>query len=380
MLTREQQQKAVELLCETVETVTVNPPGDEEALAQKLCAYLRDVGIPAEIQTFAPGRANVTARLKGRTSGPALLLNGHLDTVPFGAAEAWASPPEKACLREGRLYGRGVSDMKSGLCAALFALCLLAHEGFVPKHDIVFLGTGDEESQGLGAQAAVDAGILRDVGGIVIGEPTGNHAAVASKGTLWLECTVRGKTSHGAYPQEGVNAVETAFELFSAIRQAVGEGIHPYLMPPTCTLTKISGGVKVNMIPDLCQFSLDIRTVPGLCHDEILRSAQLAAEKARHSCAETTFEVLTDRAAMETDPQLPLVRDLRASIAACGLPEKLTGTAFFSDASIFLKHAAIPTVLFGPGESSQAHKPNESLCLKDYLDSAACYRHFLMKQ
>ena len=267
-----QKDEALKLLCDAINIVTVNPDGKETVLAGFIADYLKDTGCSVEITEFSSGRANVIAILKGCKNGKALLVNGHLDTVPFGSRDGWDDPPDCATIKDGKLYGRGSSDMKGGLCAALYAFKQLASEGFIPQNDIVFIGTGDEETLGLGAQAVVKSGLLDRVGRIVIGEPTGNEISVASKGTLWLEFTIHGKTSHGAYPWEGINAAEIAYTLFSELKKLVGKETHPYLSNPTCTLTKIQGGVKVNMLPDVCTMTLDIRTVPLIEHGHLLAS------------------------------------------------------------------------------------------------------------
>lgn len=378
-----QKDQALKLLSDVIGITTVNPDGDEKVLANFIASYLEGTGCFIEIEEFAEGRANVIAKLKGRESGNALMLNGHLDTVPFGNLEGWETPPNKATVKNGILYGRGSSDMKSGLCAALYTFRQLALEEFQPKNDIIFLGTGDEESLGLGAQAVLKSGLLEDVGKIIIGEPTNNGISVASKGTLWLEYTVSGRTSHGAYPWEGVNAAEIAYKLFGEIKKSIGRNTHKYLTNPTCTLTKIQGGVKANMVPDICTMTLDIRTVPSIKHDQFLNKVDeliLVIEKL-HPGSRIEYNILTNRMAVEIEAEHTLVQELSRVIQnVSGSKPKLTGTGFFSDASIFLREYNIPTVLFGPGESSEAHKPNEKLSIDKYFEAVECYYDFLKKQ
>ena len=132
-LSEAEKTEALGLLTNVLNINTVNPPGNEEALASYIAEYLYGAG--AEIQTVpvAAGRSDIVAAIKGRKSGRALVLNGHLDTVPFGDPERWQTPPDKAVISEGKFYGRGASDMKSGLCAALFAFKQTALEGLTPQ-------------------------------------------------------------------------------------------------------------------------------------------------------------------------------------------------------------------------------------------------------
>mgnify|MGYP000911675790 FL=1 len=375
-----QRDQALKLLKDVIGITTVNPDGGEKVLADFIASYLKGIGCNVEISDFAEGRANVSAKLKGRKRENALLINGHLDTVPFGNLDGWETPPGRATIKNGFLYGRGSSDMKGGLCAALYAFRCIALEGFIPENDIIFLGTGDEESLGLGALEALKSGLFDKVGQIIIAEPTGNEISVASKGALWLEFTIGGKTSHGAYPWEGVNAAEIAYELFIGIRKLIGEDTHKYLSNPTCTLTKIYGGVKANMVPDICTMTLDIRTIPGINHNELLWRIDNLITSVKKTCKDLNIEysILTNRMAVEIEPDHPLVQKLSGSIQnVCNYKPKLVGTGFFSDASIFLREYNIPTVLFGPGESSEAHKPNEKLSLEKYFKSVKCYYNFL---
>ncbi|HYE82703.1 MAG TPA: M20 family metallopeptidase [Clostridia bacterium] len=380
--TQLQKDEALDLLYNVINIKTVNPEGKEAVLAEFIASYLYNSGCSIEVEEFSAGRANVTAVLKGRRNGKALLINGHLDTVPFGDRDGWDSPPDFAAVKGGRLYGRGSSDMKSGLCAMLYAFRRLALEGFAPQRDIIFLGTGDEETSGLGAQAAIKSGLLDRVGRIIIAEPTGNKISVASKGTLWLEFQIHGKTSHGAYPWEGINAAEIALQLYSELKTLVRGEKHPHLTEPTCTLTKIQGGVKANMVPDCCTMTSDIRTVPLLDHKRLLASVeQLLKHIEEYTGARLEYKVLTDRKAVEISSEDMLVKDLSESVrAVCGNSPALTGTSFFSDASIFLTLYELPAVLFGPGESSEAHKPNESVLLEKYYEAVEGYYHFLRKQ
>ena len=171
------------------------------------------------------GRANVLARIPGRTHTKAPLLNGHLDTVPHGGG--WSSSAGAATQRDGKIYGRGASDMKSGLAALLYAFWDFARSGKAPRRDVLFAGICDEESGGLGACALAESGALNGVSSIVIGEPTELGMGLAAKGCLWLRLQVRGRTSHGAYPQRGINAIEGAFAFARALQADIAGQAEP---------------------------------------------------------------------------------------------------------------------------------------------------------
>ncbi len=270
--------------------------------------------------------------------------------------------------------------MKSGLCAALFAFCEFANSGITPKSDIYFIGTGDEETNGNGAAAIVESKILDNVGSIVIGEPTANKISVASKGALWLEVKISGKTSHGEYPEQGVNAAEISSELTARLKELINGHSHPYLTDSTCTLTGITAGVKANVVPDSCTVIYDIRTVPSMSHDDLFCKIDLIISdlKSLYPGCDFSYNPLTNRPSVGIDSANELVSNFSEAVkSVTGKDAELAGTSFFSDATIFAGSYDIPTILFGPGDSGEAHKPNESVKISEYIKSIDIYSAYL---
>jgi len=373
-------QAPAKLLSDMLSIDTQNPPGNEKALAEYIERYLRDVPCEARVQDLGNGRANVTAIRRGRTPGGALLLNGHLDTVPHGDAQNWRTAPAVPAIRNGRLYARGASDMKSGLCAALYAFKAFCVSGKIPAYDVLFAGTADEETGGMGAQALLDSGFLANAESAVIGEPTGNALGLCAKGTLWLRCALHGRTSHAAYPESGVNAITHAYALANAAERCARGSPHPLLGKATCTITQMESGVKINVVPDACLMALDIRTTPNVAHALLLAAirAQAAAMEAETDGLSITIDVINDRMPVSAAPECAIARALSASYSAvCGEPIRQMGAAFFSDASVFLREKQMDVILFGPGESDEAHRPNESVDLRALTQAALIYRRLL---
>lgn len=355
----------IRLLNEMLNIDTQNPPGNERILADYIFRYLSECPCERSLQDIGNGRANVIARIKGREPGRALMLNGHLDTVPNGAG--WHTDPQRAEEKDGRLYARGASDMKSGLAVMLFAFRETAESGIRPAHDIVLAGTADEESGGFGARALAEAGLLKDVETILIFEPTDLGLGLAAKGCLWLRIQASGKTCHGAYPERGINAIDSLTGLAGIIRETVTGGTHPLLGQATATLTQIAGGLKVNMVPDRAEAMMDIRTLPGTDHQTLVRKIRQKAEELctatpgleiRLSVENNRRPVETRRRSVYAQRMEQLYRELFNE------PMKHTGTAFFSDASVFLNYADCDVIQFGPGESALAHTPDESVSIE----------------
>lgn len=378
---------AVDFLKELLAVPSVNGRDDEGRAAEFLCGFFREAGLEARVQRIDETHANVLAVLEGEDKAGDFVWNGHLDTVPYGKTEEWASDPALPCERDGFLYARGASDMKGGLAAMAYALCAYKRSGKRVPVTIRFIGTCDEEKGGLGAEAVLKEQLLGRPRGLLIGEPTGGLAGVAQKGCLWLEIRAKGRTSHGAYPKEGCNAVEEGASLAGRIGDYVRGYAHPVLGASTAQITRISGGIAPNMTPDACTILMDIRMVPGLTADMVLLKAgelleeqnRLRKQAADGSCGpaaefKAEFSVLNSRRAVEIAPDHRMAVCLLESLAARGMDTGLTGINYFTDASVLARDdLELPVLLFGPGEPDMAHKPNERLSLDRYRQSIRIY-------
>lgn len=199
-------QECESLLASLVKTNTCQPEGNE-AQAVRLVLGMIPKGLETHVLHDAPGRDSLVIRVPGLEKEGALAFLGHLDDVALGAA-AWSVPPLDALVRDGVMYGRGSCDMKGGDVAMILALRHLAATGRMPAHTVYFVFTSDEERDGLGVRHVARSGLLDHVTQVIVCEPTSGRLARCEKGALWLHVIVRGKQSHGAYPEEGANAID----------------------------------------------------------------------------------------------------------------------------------------------------------------------------
>lgn len=381
MATMRQEEEALALLKGLVETDTQNPPGRESRLADFLTEFLKGThAVLQRIPCRETGRDSLVARLPGTGERRPLILCGHMDTVPAGDETAWSVPPIALTVREGRAYGRGTSDMKSGLAAIAYAFREAARRDDLPQGDIYLAATADEESNGLGA-AAMSTHLPLDTGVVYIAEPTDNALGISAKGTLWLKVRIQGRTAHGAYPERGINAIDMAYELHARLAAFCARHEDPLLGPATCTLTGIQGGVKANMVADTCTLTMDIRTTPDLPNELVVEEVQRIAGqlKEEHPGLQMAFSIQNDRAAVQVAPDAPEVRRLARVIAEeLGEEPAQKGIKFFSDASIFVRtNPAVPCVQFGPGREDHAHIVDEYVELSSYFSSILCYNKLL---
>lgn len=361
----------IQLTRDLIRIDSVNPPGNEQAVAEMLASRARDWGLEAEIRTVAAGRPNVLVRIPGAGQAPTLLYLGHLDTVPPGEVP-WVYPPLSAELAEGRIWGRGAADMKSGLAAMLVAMAALKRANVSLPGDLVLVAVVGEEVDCAGSKHFLAERGMDNVGWLVISEPTANDFVVAHRGALWVEATTYGKTAHGSMPHLGVNAILGMLELVHRLRGWEHPWTpHPLLAPPTLSVNTIDGGVKTNVIPDTCRATIDMRTLPGQQHPEILESLQrLAAEVAAgQPDLRAEIRAVNDEPPVETPTDHPLiVAAQRAAERTLGGQRRVRAATYYTDASVLQPPTGVPTLIVGPGEDGQAHQPNEwvavdALCL-----------------
>jgi succinyl-diaminopimelate desuccinylase len=364
----------VDITQRLVQVDSTNPPGREHNAAMILEGIAQEAGLRVELVTVAEGRSNVTICLPGDGSDPRKLLYcGHLDTVVIGDSP-WDHPPFGAAVVEGEIWGRGSVDMKGGIAAMLGALATLNRMGIRRPGDIVLATVVGEEVDCIGSRHLLATGGMADVAWLVVGEPTDLELVTAHKGCLRLRVTACGVAAHASQPELGRNAVLAMTRLLPLLaRVDVGGPRHELLSPATSAPTVISGGSAINIVPDRCWVDFDIRTVPGQMDDDLVERFTTAI---RHfNDAEPDIDVHIDvsceRSAVQTPPEAPLVdafRNVMASVS--GRMCSPRGVSFFTDASILQPPTAVPTVLFGPGDTALMHQTNERVRIDDLVLAA----------
>src|SRR3954454_18912401 len=251
----------IELSRELISFNTINPPGNELSCILHLERILAAAGLETSLQQFAPGRANLIARVGAVGSKLPLCFTGHVDTVPLGNA-SWSVNAFGGEIIDGKMYGRGSTDMKCGVAAFVAAIGNIA-KNLEGTRRVVLVITAGEELGCEGAFHLARAGILGRAGAIVVAEPTSNAALVGHKGALWLRLTLKGVTAHGSMPHLGVNAAYKAARVLTGLESfQFNVAAHPYLGPPTLNVGPVRAGLNVNSVPDLAEIGIDIRSIP----------------------------------------------------------------------------------------------------------------------
>ncbi|HHY93345.1 MAG TPA: M20 family metallopeptidase [Firmicutes bacterium] len=379
-LAEEARDEIVALAQALIRTPSPNPPAQELKVAQVLEEKFRAAGVAAELKPQGAGRADVIARLKGKGEAPALLYDGHLDTVPPGEASAWKHDPYGGQLEGGRLYGRGASDMKGGVATQAMAAILAHRAGLTPAGDLIVAATCGEETDSLGAHSLRQSGGLEGVGGVVIAEPSANALFIAEKGALWLEITTHGRTAHGSMPHLGINAIWKMHKLLSALADfRPSTDRHPLLGEATISLNTLEGGFKTNVVPDRATATFDLRTVPGRPHAEIVAAVQEHLDRLAAADPEFKGEVkvIKDLPSVATAADEPIVR-LARQVGHDLWSEDLLpqGVNYYTDAAVLVPEGKIPFLIFGPGTPSLAHQPEECVEVDKLIAATAFFLLF----
>ena len=345
----------VELTQQLIRFNTINPPGNEAPCARHLGGILEAAGFETRYIEMEPGRENLLARIGGSASKLPLAFTGHIDVVPLGAAP-WSVDPFGAEIADGKIYGRGGSDMKSGVAAFVSAAVKLAPR-LAETPGVALVITADEELGCHGAQFLADKSLLPEAGALIVAEPTANRLLAGHKGNFWVEGMTKGVTAHGSMPGEGVNAVYKAARAVLALADFdFSRDAHPVLGRGTLNVGWLRGGLNTNSVPDEARFGIDIRLVPGM------NAAALIARLERATAGEATFEAMgKPMAPVWTDPADPWIAGLASIVReVTGETRAIEGAAFYTDAGALKPGmGGPPTVILGPGEPAQAHQTDE---------------------
>lgn len=355
----------VRLLKQLVSIDSVNPslvPGavGEALIARALAEELRQIGLSVEIQEAAPGRPNVVGVLEGRAPGRSLMYCGHIDTVGVAGMTRPFDPAE----REGRIYGRGSQDMKSGVAAMVGAARVVAESGGLDAGRLVIACVADEEHASVGAEALVtnwraDAAVVT--------EPTDLAVAVAHKGFEWVEIETEGRAAHGSRPREGRDAIRLMARVLMGLdaldRDLQSRSPHSLLGTASLHASLIDGGRELSSYPDRCHLQMERRTLPGEAPGIATREVELIVHRLREADADfrAGFREMFARSPYELDAHHELPVALQRAIRSLGTGTLRThlgtvapgtlapviGMSFWTDAAI-LGNSGIPSILFGP--------------------------------
>ncbi len=362
---------------------TPSLPGDEKAVADLVLDEMERLGFD-DVQRDEAGNIFGTA---GTAEGPLLLLDSHLDTVEPANPQAWTVDPWSGIVRDGRLYGLGSCDMKSGLAATVYGIAHLMRSGIPLRgRAMVAAVVLEEPAEGTGTRLLFELNALRP-DWVVIAEPSALNVIRAQRGHLEMTLDVQGRSAHSAAPHLGKNAIyEAARVIFGLELLEEQLPTHPFLGRGVLAVTDISAqAVSRNAIPYRCHLFIDRRLTVGeteaLALSEVQRVIAREGVEAEVRIVEEqvrTYTGHTHTARRASPPWLfdethPLIRATVQAARAVGLRPQVGRWDFATEGAYTAGQLQIPTVGFGPGDPALAHTVDESVELEEVAKAAAVY-------
>ncbi|EAD3233035.1 ArgE/DapE family deacylase [Listeria monocytogenes] len=375
-----ERERKIQILKDIVNIDSTN--GHEEQVANYLQKLFAEYGIESEKVQYDVDRASLVSEI-GSNDGKVLAFSGHMDVVDAGDVSKWKFPPFEATEHEGKIYGRGATDMKSGLAAMVIAMIELHEEKQKINGKIRLLATVGEEVGELGAEQLTQKGYADDLDGLIIGEPSGHRIVYAHKGSINYTVKSTGKNAHSSMPEFGVNAIDNLLLFYNEVEKFVksidatneilGDFIH--------NITVIDGGNQVNSIPEKAQLQGNIRSIPEMDNEtvkQVLVKIINKLNKQENVNLELIFDY--DKQPVFSDKNSDLVH-IAKSVASDIVKEEipLLGISGTTDAAEFTKaKKAFPVIIFGPGNETP-HQVNENVPVENYLEMIDVYKRIAIE-
>ena len=370
-------ERLVKLVQKVLSIDSQNPPGNEKAIGDFIIKEMKPLGLDVRLVSYKKDRPNVIVTMKGslprkEAAREALLLTPHTDVVPIG--KGWKFSPFGKDIVGGRIYGRGASDDKGNLACAMEAVRSLVESGYRPRKDIVLAATADEETGShCGIKPLLQKGVLRPKLALVL-DSVDFDTVIAQKGLFHSRIRVFGKKAHGATNWRGVNAIEQAVQIIRQLKEYQFKfKKHALLNHPTVNIGTITGGDKVNMVADFCEFSIDLRFMPGMDHKDIINTVKKIAGSVTKK-----YEMIIDDLQLpyEIGSQDKYVKAFIDSARKAGACPRLKGSDGATVISFF-QHYGISAFATGFGKSGTLHADDEYAEVKTLFKGTQALEGFI---
>jgi acetylornithine deacetylase len=338
------------------------------------------------------GSSNVVGIKKGTGGGKSLLLNGHIDVVPEGDVAQWTHDPYSAEIKDGKMYGRGTSDMKGGSVALLLAIEAIESLEIPLRGDVVFQSVIEEESGGAGTLAAITRGYTADAA--IIPEPTNMKIFPKQQGSMWFRLTIKGKSAHGGTRYEGVSAIEKSMIVVQSMQELeqrrnalISDPLYQNVpIPVPINIGNIRGGSWPSTVADQVIVEGRVGVAPEEqmedVQEEVRKQLQSLSQKDEwflHYPVELTWfgaRWVPGTIDMEHEAMKVLTNSFEKIKQAKPVIE---ASPWGTDGGLFTQVAGIPTLVFGPGTTEVAHHPNEYIEIDKVFEAAEIFAQMIIE-
>jgi succinyl-diaminopimelate desuccinylase len=384
--------KKDELVKLTQDLIRINSVFDPEIegqnelkVAEYVFSFLKNQGFEVIIEKVVENRPNIIATLNGTNVGKTILFEGHLDVVTAGNLDEWTKDPFGGEINDGKIYGRGACDTKGNLAAAIYAVKAIKDSGIEFNGKIILCIPCDEEGMMIGIKDFIKKGHAKNIDGAIICEPEENQICIFQKGAIRVGVTVFGKQAHGCMPLAGINPNTRLAKIILELEKFEKSekrrlGKHKYLGYPSVTPTIIispkKGERQINVVPSEAYMTLDIRTVPGQKHSEIINAIETIFIKLRKNDKnfKATLEVIEERPWTQTDKDDPIVESAKfAYRKVTSKKSRINGVPGATDGTFLSALEGIPVVVTGAGGRTIPHQGDEYVEIEELFATSKIY-------
>ncbi|EGS37349.1 peptidase, ArgE/DapE family [Limosilactobacillus oris F0423] len=366
-------QEKVQILADLVAIKSVN---DHELQVAKYLQHLfAKYGITAKLLPLAANRADLVAEIG--SGAPVLGVSGHMDVVTAGELTQWHSDPFTLTERDGHLYGRGATDMKSGLAALVIAMITIQQNHLLKRGTIRLMATAGEEVGEQGSRYLKDQGYIDDVAALLIAEPTGYRIATAHKGSMDIELTSHGIAAHSSMPEQGYNAIDPLMKLLVQANQIFRstDKANTELGRLTFNTTVFNGGDQVNSIPAQASAKVNVRTIPEFNNDLVADRLEKMVAAANQSGAKLKLDIYMSQPSIQTTGDsrfVHLAQQIGSQYAGQAVPTFALNPVTDASNLVVDKGPQFPLAVFGPGNDTP-HQVDEYVDRQMYLNFIDLY-------
>lgn len=369
-------ERKIQILQDMVRIESVND--HETEVATYLQSLLAEYEIESELVEYAPGRSSLVAVLEGEKPGKVLGISGHMDVVAVGERGSWSQDPFAADIVDGKMYGRGTTDMKAGLAALVIAMIEMKEEKIPFNGQIKLLATVGEEIGMYGSKQLVEEGYVNDIDGLIVGEPSGDKALIyCHKGSIQYEIISHGKAAHSSIPELGIDALQQIVDYINIsnpkYEALTNKDQHPELGRTINVNTVIEGGDQINSVPEKVVLKANARIVSQVNNDEFVAAIEESIAEVNDQIeGRIELNMLQNNPPVDSPKDNALVQAFRK---ATGKDLPAVGMMAATDASNFGRvDQEFDLVIFGPGEPALPHAVDEYVRVDDYLNFIDVYK------
>lgn len=371
-------EQKIQVLADLVKIKSVN--GNEEEVANYITELFKKHGISTKIMSVEEGRVNLVAEIG--SGKPVIGVSGHMDVVDAGDLSKWDTDPFELTEKDGKLIGRGATDMKAGLAAFIIAMIDIKEQNLLQAGTIRLMATVGEEVGEHGSQTFFEQKTMDDVDALIIGEPSGYNLVYAHKGSMDIKLTSQGKAAHSSMPDLGYNAIDPLLRILNKANEKfrTTDKKSELLGNLSFNTTVFNGGNQVNSIPESATVEINARTIPEFDNQEVADIMQELVDAENKNGSQVDMDVYMSLESVQHSDDSKLINLAKSTgerYSNSDIPKMVSPGV--TDASNLLKNKEqeFPFIVFGPGQAEICHQPNEYVVKQMYLDFIDIYKQLL---